>query len=420
MVLGIHTNSKVVTPTDSTWFLHIAMSAIKERNLNLDEYAHLILVDDYRVYRKEGHIYSSYPVATALIATPVLFLIDRYLFYFHEIDLFESMRGSSPSDLVWGIHKFISSLFIALTSILLYYIAVHSVSCTTAFFVVFVFAFCTSLWSSVTRILWSHSPVVFLVTLSLFIFTKSRLKLARLFLGTTILMLACFFRPIMILPTICFTIYSTIHYRKIYQKTFFGIFFLVLLFGVYFLTKRHSPSYTHFFDFFDIKKLFLPFFKKDFYLILLGVILSPNRGLFFFTPVLVFSLYGIVLKVKERWFSGLDLTVLSAIILYLIAICYPLRRYQWWAGYAFGPRFFSDIIPYFVYFLIPLVKEISFLPPKNKLLTSLFLFSIILSFYIHYRGANIYATWQWNWIPESIDQSPSRVWDWKDIQFLRK
>jgi hypothetical protein len=38
---------------------------------------------------------------------------------------------------------------------------------------------------------------------------------------------------------------------------------------------------------------------------------------------------------------------------------------------------------------------------------------------IHAQGAMRTAPMYWNVIPDNIDQNLSRLWDWKDPQFLR-
>ena len=44
---------------------------------------------------------------------------------------------------------------------------------------------------------------------------------------------------------------------------------------------------------------------------------------------------------------------------------------------------------------------------------------IAMSFFVHYRGATNQDVYNWNTTPVNIDLAPSRVWDWRDAQFLR-
>jgi len=48
-----------------------------------------------------------------------------------------------------------------------------------------------------------------------------------------------------------------------------------------------------------------------------------------------------------------------------------------------------------------------------------FVVLIGVSAFIHGRGARKPDGYLWNVTPVNVDQSPSRLWDWRDPQFLR-
>ena len=150
----------------------------------------------------------------------------------------------------------------------------------------------------------------------------------------------------------------------------------------------------------------------------MGNIISPSRGLFIFTPVFLFSFYGILLKLKSQSFEILDAALISIILLHWIVISsFP----HWWGGYSIGPRFFTDMVPYFVYFLIPVVdRGICLGGLRQIMMIIMFAGSLAISFYAHHRSANSWRVPAWNQVPNCVDQNPSRVWDWSDIQFLRR
>jgi hypothetical protein len=61
---------------------------------------------------------------------------------------------------------------------------------------------------------------------------------------------------------------------------------------------------------------------------------------------------GIVLKVRQRRFSTLDLFLAVCVVVH-IAVAWVNQN--WWAGGSYGPRFFADLLPYFMYSLIPVI-----------------------------------------------------------------
>lgn len=93
---------------------------------------------------------------------------------------------------------------------------------------------------------------------------------------------------------------------------------------------------------------------------------------------------------------------------------------HWWGGHSFGYRFFSDMLPYMMYFLVPVIARIPALPLKRR---RVFLWVLggltAVSLFINYRGANDFDVYLWNRQPVDVDLHPARLWDWNDPQFLR-
>jgi hypothetical protein len=146
-------------------------------------------------------------------------------------------------------------------------------------------------------------------------------------------------------------------------------------------------------------------------------IISPSRGLFVFSPILLFSIFGFLVRIKERQSEALDFCLVGIVIAHWIVI----SLYQfWWAGHSFGPRYFSDMIPYLMYFLIPVVGAMTRAGGKRPVaLRAVFALLLIFSFLVHFRGATSRAVHAWNDTPADISMEPERAWDWGDAQFLR-
>jgi hypothetical protein len=150
---------------------------------------------------------------------------------------------------------------------------------------------------------------------------------------------------------------------------------------------------------------------------LVANVASPGRGLFVFSPVLLTSVVGVFLRIRDREWRRLDSVLLAVVLLHWVAIS---SFGKWWAGHSYGPRFFCDVVPLLVYFTIPVFVSISGLKGRAKALGAALVSGLILvSFLIHYRGATSWDTHVWNEEPVGVDDEPSRVWDWGDLQFLR-
>src|SRR5262249_10724619 len=89
---------------------------------------------------------------------------------------------------------------------------------------------------------------------------------------------------------------------------------------------------------------------------LAGTLVTPSRGLFVYSPIFLFSIYGAWLALGRR---GPRLAwALAAIVVghWLALASFPI----WWGGHSFGYRLFSDMVPYLTYFLIPVIPP----PPR--------------------------------------------------------
>lgn len=79
------------------------------------------------------------------------------------------------------------------------------------------------------------------------------------------------------------------------------------------------------------------------------------------------------------------------------------------------------MVPYLVYFLIPVVARISN-PSRARRAAWVTGFAglVAISFLVNFRGAMAPAVYRWNAEPVDVDIQPRRVWDWRDLQFLRR
>jgi hypothetical protein len=76
---------------------------------------------------------------------------------------------------------------------------------------------------------------------------------------------------------------------------------------------------------------------------LFGLLFSPGRGLFIYSPVLVLSIPGFYYFFKSNKEEAI-LFILSFLVILLF-----YSTYTWWhGGLSYGPRFLTDVIPVFV------------------------------------------------------------------------
>lgn len=404
-----HVNSGNVFSFDSKWTIHTALSLIREGNTDLDEYAALIAAhDEYGAIETfGGHRYTNFPLGPSLVAVPFVFAIDQLALRVWSFDLNTYVSQAIPAD----IERFVASIVVALTAVVIYQIARLFLKRPYALLVVFIFAFCTSAWSTASRALWQHGPSMLMLSLALYILLRARAAPRLSQFASLPLALAYVMRPSNSISVALLTLCVLIHYRPYFARYLFWAAVIAAPFVAYNWAIYHavvSPYYT----------LYRSSTAGVVFEALLGTLFSPSRGLFVFSPILVLAILSVTQSVGRRSLNRLDAFLVAILVLHwIITSLWPI----WWGGWSFGPRLFSDMVPYLMYLMIPLLIEISALKAGRKVVAvSAMLILAGASFFVHYRGANAQDTLaDWSTYPANVDEHPDRLWDWRDVQFLR-
>ena len=135
-----------------------------------------------------------------------------------------------------------------------------------------------------------------------------------------------------------------------------------------------------------------------------------------FAPVLLLSVYGAWLAVRDRRLL-LDRYLIAIAVAHWIVISTVPR---WWGGHSYGNRYMSDVLPIFAYFMIPPLAAAAVWGRSRRAVfgTALAVLALV-SFAINHRGATTRGVYSWNVLPTGIRWAESRLWDWRDLQFMR-
>ncbi|MBP9759629.1 hypothetical protein KBD45_08105 [Candidatus Dojkabacteria bacterium] len=404
-IFFVYLLSPITTSYDSRWSIHLGLSIIREHNIDLDEFKSIIGNDYYRVVTINRHIYSIFPIGVNLISLPILIVIDKY-YLFNHIDLYNLLQTYDSYLLTSKIENVISSFICALCSILIYILVRKDIGRTKSFILVLIFAFGTSVWSIASRSLWSHGAEILMLLMAMLLLNiKSGKSKHFVILSSLPIGLSVLIRPTGIIFLLLLSLYIAYAYKKYFLRYLVLLMIIITSFIYFNFTTFHTifPSY------YNLDRIGL---HQHFIEATLGNLISPSRGLLIYSPIFIFSLLGIYFKIKLHKFYFFDfILVLILIFYYLGTSAFP----HWWGGDSFGPRLLSGLIPILTYFLIPVLK----FKFKHNWFTLLFVICLGMSVFIHYKGSNSFACWQWNATPSRIDISTDRLWDWHDIQFLR-
>lgn len=417
LTLGVYSRSNGAVPmNDMVWTVPIALSFLHEGNLDLNEfpYAH----GDGRLRNVNGRWISYFPSSGSVVIAPVVALLERVIRIGGSQSLYEHLKSAPDWDLVASLNQRIASLFTALTAMVIYLISRFELSRPKALFLIIAIAFGTSLWSTASRDLWQHTTSVFAVAWALYLLLRAQNgSLWTLFWCGLATAVAYVTRPTTGLLALLATFYVAIEHR--YNVLYFlaGAAVIAVPFLMYNLAVFGG--------------LLPPYFQADrignnpnFWEAMAGNLVSPARGLFVYSPLLLFGVYGLALSLRRQSFRHLDVLLAAIVMLHWLGIS---SFKHWWGGASYGPRFWTELVPIFAYFLIPVVDRVTsqsfWTHWPTRLVGALFFASITWSIFVHYRGSTRFLAWHWNGsypkVVASVDEDPARVWDWSDPQFWR-
>jgi hypothetical protein len=142
-----------------------------------------------------------------------------------------------------------------------------------------------------------------------------------------------------------------------------------------------------------------------------GLLVSPSRGLFIFSPVWLVAFAGfrplarIDRSLGVRWLVG------ASVVQFIVYSGFSV----WWGGHTFGPRYILDV-------LIPIspVLALGIARVFRARLAAWSTFALLAwSIGVAGLGAFVYPNDGWNTDPDDIDRDHARLWDVADSQIPR-
>jgi hypothetical protein len=152
---------------------------------------------------------------------------------------------------------------------------------------------------------------------------------------------------------------------------------------------------------------------------LAGLLISPSRGLLIYTPIALLALFGLY------YVKNLKVPKLRHVLyLYALAALGTIFTYStfamWWGGGCYGPRFFTDIMPIIVLFVVLLVSQVMVWPngDKKKAVLAVIVVLAAWSIAVQAIGAYLYPAYgfQWGHGQMITVEDQSKLWDWSDTQ----
>ncbi len=401
VALLIYLASPVVTTSDAMFAMHVAASFYN--GLHGEVSAWLPAIHATAAYRQYGFpyqlvttptgIYSKYPIGTPLMVVPYVALND-------------ALGGHLLSDLgqniaPWHDHFAASAMSAAAAAVLYLAMRRREASVTAALLATTAFMLGTPLWSTASRGLWQHGPLILCFSLAIFFLSRKPIRLIDAAAAGFALGYAVLTRQTAGLALLAIALaLLSMNWRAAFVLGLAAVppMLVNVAYDLHAFNWIGNPYVSQYAD--SAAWSWTAFS---------GLIVSPQRGLLIFSPILLFAGYGFVHLVRERRASSVDYAYLAYCLgLWLFLACWP----AWHGGYSYGPRMMSDPLPFLVLYLAPAWDTMA----RRAALPAMagFVFLLTISCAIHARGATDWDVWRWNVRPDL----EARLWDWRDLQIL--
>ena len=350
----------------------------------------------------DGHYYSSFPIALPLLITPLYAPLAAWDIQHVPVDRIV---------LIARITEKVSASIIAAFSVVAFLaLARKLVEPKSAWMLTVAYAFGSPTWSISSQALWQHGASELALILALLFLIRETEDPGRLLFAALAGWCAGFGVAIRLsgaFPCIVMAAYAALSHWRLRSKAAFAGAALLPVAAVLIYNLRVFGNAVG-----SYPAGWL--LKGNLLEGIVGLLISPSRGLLVFCPVFLFSAIGVYFwfRTSQRAHAPVYLVCLVIVVAHFLT----LARYRlWWGGFSYGPRLITDVIPCLVILMIPAMCMVEASRPWKFAFGATLVFSIV----VQAIGAFCYPNGHWDSSPRSVDQAQERLWDWRDNQIVR-
>lgn len=347
----------------------------------------------------DGHLISLYPVVVPVVVAPLYLPAIGYLHWTGWTD--------AGFDYVARVmEKLVASLIAAISAALLYVLLRRRTSNGIALLLTIAYAFGTTTWVISSQALWQHGLAQLLVIGVLLLVTGPCTTTRVTGVGFLCALIAANRPPDAVLA-IALGVYALCWAgRRGWLWLAAGAALPVILLLAYNLhiAGNFLGGYGRVGS--------ARYFRHDVLAGIGGLLISPARGLFVFSPFLLFLLLAWRHMPRDRDERRLTLAMTFAIVIQLVIYA----KGDWRGGLSWGPRYMTDVLPMLMWMLVPIVTALRGFGPAA------FVFAVVVSIAIEAIGAFYYVPANDSPIfaadagPRS--QRTRGAWQWRNAPFV--
>lgn len=414
LFLVYNSNFRAIRWDDSFPARFLPFSILLDHNLYLDHWVEPRLAETrgatgfYFVVKARGHWMSMYPIITPIAITPLYVLPAWWISRQSPRLRPNSVRFNLIAN---TMEKLSASLIAALSAAVLFLALRKIASRSVSLAVALIYSLASNTWAISSQALWRHGLTELSFAFLLWALFRVHDSTRAPFWAGLALAVASANKPLDALLVVPFLLYFGRRRWKdllLFLAPLVALGPLVLAYNLYFFGRLlggyPAPTFVgggsaH------------SFFLARWAVALTGSLVSPNRGLLVYTLWTAFSFWGAARLWKEKSLAWDRALILSLAVIFTV----QATGGDWWGGWCFGPRYLTDLLPFFAWFLVPVWTHIRAQP----VLRVVFAATVAVALWVQVVGAFYYPAGDWDGWPVNVSFEPRRCWDWSDTQLGR-
>lgn len=411
-------NLRPITSADTFPTRYLPISILTEFDLDLDEFPFLLTSNaplpgaepsdlPYFLQRRRGHLVSTYPVMTAVLATPV-YAVPVLLGLTGDPRAPATAGGLTRTEVVGTLLAKIAASLASALSVALVYLALRRLTTTAgALWISLVYAFATSTWSVSSQGLWQTTMSQTLLAGTFLCFLKAREGEARRWvtLAGVFLALSVMCRP----PAVIFAVLCTLYVVRTHRTQLLAFLpipavlaALLLGYNLYWFGTLNGGYEGYSAD----HTLSPPVVAQA----LQGLLVSPNRGILVFSPVLLAGFAGIAVAMRRRSEPLLEYAGIAT----FLTICFYATMTLWHGSFSYSYRYLVDLLPALALGMAPVWGWLTAKGWRASVFGALAVFSLA----IQVVGV-VYYPCDWYRSTLRDPSAMARFFDWRDLEVVQ-
>lgn len=296
----------------------------------------------WMLHRPGGELMSLYPIVVPVVVSPLYVPAVAYL----------HLRGWTDArfDFVARLmEKLVASLLASLSVALLYLLLRRRVSERNALLLTFAFAFGTTTWTISAQALWQHGLAQLLVVAVLLLLTAPYRTRSAIAVGLLCGLIACNRPPDVVLAA-ALGLYALFWAGEVRRIVLLTVAALVPGIAVLFYNIHVGGNVLGGYGVIGKAQ----FFNHSLLAGIAGLLVSPTRGLFLYSPFLLFALLAWRYAPAARDERRLTIVMIAAFAVQVALY----GKVDWRGGWSWGPRYMTDVLPFLFWMLAPVVAAL--------------------------------------------------------------